>query len=100
MVPLWIVIAVAVVGACVSVIAYQAGRTRQLNLDIPRMRPLCDDLRSFVNGEMDPRIADRFRNHLAYCYECRKELKEQMLLVTHLEELGLDRDMKPMAGDL
>lgn len=56
-------------------VGYHVGRVRQLTLDTPRMRTLCEEVYRFVDGECDPHTARLFRDHLTRCEACRREVK-------------------------
>jgi anti-sigma factor RsiW len=49
---------------------------------------ICDQIVAFVDGELDPESAERFRGHLGDCPECQKTLGFLMQLAARLSEIG------------
>jgi anti-sigma factor RsiW len=47
----------------------------------------CDELVPFADGELDASRADKFRDHLKACDDCRKNIIEHVDLVARLKDL-------------
>lgn len=52
----------------------------------------CDNLEEFVDGELSPDEAERFRDHLAACAVCQRELHGLMVLDVLGDEWKRERD--------
>lgn len=45
---------------------------------------LCDNVGAFADGELGAKEADAFRDHLADCEPCQKELEWTMVLMARI----------------
>ncbi|HLL53722.1 MAG TPA: zf-HC2 domain-containing protein [Myxococcaceae bacterium] len=60
--------------------------------------PLCPRLHAFLDGELHPRLADCFRDHLGGCPACAKALEDAMqleLLVDLSVNAQVEREFPP-----
>ncbi len=52
-----------------------------------RAAPYCDELHAFADGELERAEAERFREHLATCARCQRELEDVLQLASLSGEL-------------
>lgn len=55
---------------------------------MPKNWVTCLNLTAFLDGELSPSDAQRFRDHLAVCQICESRLGDQMQIITQLSSLG------------
>jgi len=82
------VVAVAALWILTNLVSWLSGRALQRRRDTPRMRPLCEELVPFIDGELPRHVEREFRDHLKRCPVCQHRMPAELQLGAQLTTLG------------